>query len=60
MTVQLVSRAVVVALLVLTASNWPQYAVPRPSNQPMEARAQGVDELASLCTHVSQPYSQGK
>jgi tetratricopeptide (TPR) repeat protein len=50
MPVLLVSRAVVViALLMLTASNWPR-----------EARAQGVDELASLRTQVDQLYSQGK
>jgi hypothetical protein len=50
MTVQLVSRGVVViALLMLTANNWPR-----------EARAQGVDELASLRTQVDQLYSHGK
>jgi hypothetical protein len=50
MTVQLVSRAVVViALLVLTASNWPR-----------GARAQGANELASLHTQVSQLYDERK
>jgi Tetratricopeptide repeat/CHAT domain len=50
MTVQMVSRAVVViALLMLTASN-----------SPRQARAQGVDELASLGAKVSQLYSQGR
>jgi tetratricopeptide (TPR) repeat protein len=50
MTVQLVSRAVVViALLMLTASNWPR-----------EARAQDGNELASLRTKVRQLYAQGK
>jgi hypothetical protein len=49
MTVQLVSRAVVViALLMLTANNC------------AKARAQGADELASLRTQVDQLYSQGK
>jgi hypothetical protein len=50
MTVQLVLRAVVViALLMLTASNWPR-----------EARAQVVDELASLRTRVSQLDDLGR
>src|SRR6516165_455674 len=50
MTVQLVSRAVVViALLMLTGSNWSR-----------EAHAQGANEFASLRTQVSQLYSQGK
>ena len=50
MTVQLVSRAVmVIALLMLAASNWPR-----------ETRAQGVDELGSLRTQVNQLYSHGK
>jgi CHAT domain-containing protein/tetratricopeptide (TPR) repeat protein len=50
MTVQLVSRAVVViALLMMAASNWSR-----------EARAQGADELASLRIQVSQLYKQGK
>src|SRR6516162_5242464 len=50
MTVQLVSRAVVViALLMLTGSNWSR-----------EAHAQGANEFASLRTQVSQLFSQGK
>jgi hypothetical protein len=50
MTVHLGSRGVVViALLMLTASNWPR-----------EARAQGVDELASPRSQVNQLYSHGK
>jgi CHAT domain-containing protein/tetratricopeptide (TPR) repeat protein len=50
MTMKLVPRAVVViALLLLTASNWQR-----------EVRAQGADELGSLRAQVSQLLSRGK
>jgi hypothetical protein len=50
MTVQLVSRgAVAIALLMLTASNWPK-----------EVRAQGANELDSLLSQVNQLEGSGK
>jgi CHAT domain-containing protein/tetratricopeptide (TPR) repeat protein len=50
MMARLVSRAlVVIAFLMVAASNWPR-----------EARAQGVDDLAYLQSQVSQLYDEGK